>query len=87
MSYKVLSLNTRNKIVQLNHEALQRIHFSLHISLCHYLAPASLEAKASHSQHIPSLAAKTTKPAKLTSAFLRAELSVGTAQPFTTKQL
>lgn len=59
MSYKVLSLNTRNKIIQFNHEALQQIqHFSLNISLCYYLAPASLEAKASHSQHIHSLATK-----------------------------
>lgn len=59
MSYKALSLHTRNKITQFNHEALQYIqHFSLNISLCYYLAPASLEAEASHSQHICSSATK-----------------------------
>jgi len=56
MSYQVLSLNTRSKIVRFNHQALQ--HFSLHISLCYHLAPASLVATASHSQHIHSLATK-----------------------------
>lgn len=48
MSYKVLSLHTRNKIVQFCHEAFQQRHCSLNINLCCYLAPTAWRPRHLH---------------------------------------
>lgn len=84
MSYKVLSLHTRSKIVQFCHEALQQRHFSLNINLCHCLAPTSLEAEASPFPAHLQLSQETTKPAELTSAFPQPEIWVQTTRSLST---
>lgn len=80
MSYKVLSLHTRNKIAQFCHEAFQQRHCSLNINLCCYLAPTAWRPRHLHPS-TSKLSQETTNPAELTSAFPQPEIWVQTTRP------